>query len=172
MGATALFVAGFLVTLPTLSSKTLLPTQVAGHATGRAISALLFAAGWSTFIAWVRLSERHLARRVAKAHDPTLAGYSVPYVTPEKETASLATLDESAWTAELLRTAGLCVAGAGSCFGLLIGLNKLGPQPLLGGALLLGSAIVAGLDGWAYIGRLRRARERRAAWAARQQPPR
>jgi hypothetical protein len=93
-------VTGFVSTSPT----NLHPADVPGYATSRAASAVFWALAWLCEIGIVWASERHLARRMAKAADPRLAGYTVPYVQPESDRGAVG---ETAGVGWILRTAGL-----------------------------------------------------------------
>jgi hypothetical protein len=131
------------------------PTEVAGYAIGRSLASVLWALSWATLIVWVIASEHHLARRLAKAADPNLAGFSVPYVEPEVEQT---TIGEPAGVGWILRTAGLVMVGM---FALLIAIGSIsmvasGKDTVAGLIWLAGSVGVLGLVTWAFVRRRRR----------------
>jgi hypothetical protein len=152
--------------LTTTTSSTLRPADVPGYATARGISSLLWAGAWALEVAIVWLSERHLARRMAKAADPVLAAYSVPFVEPETERGTGGELAGLGW---VLRTAGLVLVGMFSALVFIGGVTELptGKEPAVD--LAFGAAGAAGLVlvGWAFV---RRARRRRADATAGAEP--
>lgn len=154
-----LFVASAFAVGFVMNPSRALPSEVPGYAMARAASSFLWACAWGMLIVVVVMSERHLERRVAKAHDPVLSQYSVPYVEPEHENAEIGESEGIGW---ILRTAGLVLAGLisaviiiGSLAGLPSGKDTVG---LL--LFLLGGCVVFGLVVWAFGRRFRRRRSK------------
>jgi hypothetical protein len=133
--------------------------DIPGNMTARAVASFAWAIGWVGLIALVWFSERHLARRVAKAADPMLAAYTVPYVEPEPA----GTIGESAGPAWIFRTAGLVLLGLVGLAFALGGLLELPSGKETGVDLvfvLLGGAAL-GFVGWRFARRFGRAKPAR-----------
>lgn len=140
-----------------MSPASVTPAEATSFATARVLSSLAFAAGWALLIPWVFASERHLRRRIAKANDPVLAAYTVPFVVPEAEPGALGSSGRSAGVGWLLRTAGLVLAGLFSSLIVIGSLFGLGTDPLLALAWLVGAGSVLALVVWAFVRRWRAA---------------
>jgi len=137
------------------SPNRIAPSEVAGFAASRALAMVLWALAWAALIAFVATSERHLARRVAKAADPNLAMFSVPYVEPEAERG---TTGEEAGVGWILRTAGLVLVGLFSFPIVLASMFAL-PSGKDTAASLIALAIagpILGLVAWAFVRRWKR----------------
>jgi hypothetical protein len=127
-------------------------SEVASFAMSRSLSSVLWAMVWTGSIVFVIASERHLARRVAKAMDPALASFSVPYVEPEVDSATTGEPSGVGW---ILRTAGLVILGL---FSLLIVIGAIAelPSGKNGAAAILwlaGGGAVLALVAWAFVRR-------------------
>jgi len=131
------------------------PSEAAGFAASRSLTMVLWALGWGALIVFVVMSQRHLARRVAKAADPNLAMFSVPYVEPEAERG---TTGEEAGVGWILRTAGLVLVGLFS-FIVVLGAMFALPSGKDTAASLIALAIagpILALVAWAFVRRWKR----------------
>jgi hypothetical protein len=132
-------------------------SELSNYATTRAAYSGLWAVVFALVIVTVWFSEQHLAKRVAKATDPALAMYSVPYVEPEKDNRDIG---ESAGIGWLLTTLVLVMLGLFSLIGIIGGISALPTKDAAAGAItLLISSAVFGLVVWAFVRRWNRRKQ-------------